>query len=60
MPKLSLRGWITAITLILLTIVVIAAWPEIVNAWNLLGQVNLWILALLIPVQLFSYFATGE
>ncbi len=59
MPKLSLRGWITAITLILLTIVVIAAWPEIVNAWNLLGQVNLWILALLIPVQLFSYFATG-
>jgi putative heme transporter len=59
MPNLSLRGWITTITIILLTIVVIAAWPEIVNAWNLLGQVNLWILALLVPVQLFSYFATG-
>lgn len=59
MPKLSLRGWITTITLILLTIVVFAAWPEIVSAWNLLDELNLAILALLIPMQLFSYFATG-
>ncbi len=59
MPKLSLRGWITTITLILLIIVVFAAWPEIVNAWNLLDELNLAILALLIPMQLFSYFATG-
>jgi uncharacterized protein (TIRG00374 family) len=56
---MSLRGWLTTITLILLAIVVVAAWPEIVLAWNLLDQVNLAILALLIPMQLFSYFATG-
>jgi len=56
---MSLRGWLTTITLILLAIVVIAAWPEIVLAWNLLDQVNLAILALLIPLQFFSYFATG-
>lgn len=59
LPTLTLRGWLTIITFILLTVVVIAAWPEIVEAWLLLDQVNLAILALLIPVQLFSYFATG-
>jgi len=57
--KLSFRGWMTIITLVLLTIVVIAAWPEIVRAWGLLGQVDVWILFLLIPVQLLSYYATG-
>jgi uncharacterized protein (TIRG00374 family) len=56
---MSFRGWLTTITLVLLAIVIFFAWPEIVQAWLLLDQVNLWILALLLPVQLFSYFATG-
>lgn len=46
-------------TLVLLVGVVIAAWPEIVKAWGLLDRVNLWVLSLLIPVQLVSYWATG-
>lgn len=57
--KLSFRGWLTTITLILLVAVVIAAWPEIIKAWELMGQVDLWILLLLIPVQFLSYYATG-
>jgi len=57
--KLSFRSWLTIVTLILLVGVVILAWPEIVKAWGLLDTVNLAILALLIPVQLFSYYATG-
>lgn len=57
--KLSFRGWLTVVTLVLLSIVVIAAWPEILKAWALLGQVNWYILLLLIPVQLASYYATG-
>ncbi len=57
--RISARGWLTIITLILLAIVIFLAWPEIVKAWNLAGKINLWILALLIPVQLFSYYATG-
>lgn len=56
---MSFRGWITIVTLVLLTVVVIFAWPEIKKAWGLLDSINLWILALLIPVQLFSYYATG-
>lgn len=57
--KLSFRGWLTLITLVLLAIVIVAAWPQIVKAWGLLGQVDLWILLLLIPVQFASYYATG-
>lgn len=56
---LSFRSWLTLGTLVLLAVVVIFAWPEIVKAWRLLDSVNLAILALLIPVQLFSYYATG-
>ena len=59
MKKLSFRSWLTIITLVLLTIVVVAAWPEIVRAWGLMGQVDVWVLLLLIPVQLASYYATG-
>lgn len=57
--KLSFRGWLTIITLVLLSIVVFFAWPEIVQAWELMKTVNLWILLLLIPVQFMSYYATG-
>lgn len=35
------------------------AWREIEKAWDLLAHLNLWILLLLIPVQFFSYYATG-
>lgn len=57
--KLSFRGWLTLITLILLTAVVVLAWPELVKAWWLMGRVDGWILALLLPVQFCSYYATG-
>jgi len=57
--KLSFRGWMTIVTIVLLTVVIIAAWPEIVQAWGLVGQVDIWILLLLIPIQFFSYYATG-
>lgn len=59
MKKPTFRGWLTVITLVLLTAVIFLAWPEIQKAWGLTGKVDLWILALLIPVQLFSYYATG-
>lgn len=56
---LSIRGWLTVITTVLLAVVIFFAWPEIVKAWRLLDSINLWILALLVPVQFFSYYATG-
>jgi uncharacterized protein (TIRG00374 family) len=56
---MSFRSWVTIITVILLGLVVYFGWSEIVKAWGLIDDINLWILALLIPVQFFSYYATG-
>lgn len=56
---MTFKSWVTTITLVLLGIVIFFAWPEIVQAWELLDRINLWVLALLIPVQFFSYYATG-
>ncbi len=56
---LSARGWLTVITLVLLGVVIFFAQGQILKAWELIGSINLWILALLIPVQFFSYYATG-
>lgn len=49
----------TIITLVLLSIVVLLAWPEIMKAWNIMTGIQWWILLLLIPVQALSYYATG-
>lgn len=51
---------VTIITLVLLAIVVVLGWDQMTHAWGLLGSVNLWILSLLVPVQLFSYYSVGE
>ncbi|MEP7205275.1 MAG: lysylphosphatidylglycerol synthase transmembrane domain-containing protein [Candidatus Saccharibacteria bacterium] len=56
---MSFRSWVTVITLILLSLVIYFGWPQIIQAWGLLGTINLWILALLVPVQFFSYYAIG-
>ncbi len=57
--KLSFRGWLTIITLALLALVVSLAWPEIVKAATVIARIDWWILLLLIPVQILSYYATG-
>lgn len=57
---MSLRFWLNIVTVVLLAIVVFFGWDQIMQAWGLLGNVNWWILALLIPVQFASYFAAGE
>ncbi|MBC7869171.1 flippase-like domain-containing protein [Candidatus Saccharibacteria bacterium] len=56
---MSFRSWVTVITFILLGLVVYFAWPQISHAWSLLGQINLLLLMLVIPVQLVSYYAIG-
>jgi hypothetical protein len=56
---MSFRAWVSVLTLALLGVVIYFGWPEIVRAWGLLDSANLWILSLLIPVQLFSYYANG-
>lgn len=56
---MGFRHILTIITLILLAGVIVFAWPELVKAWGLASSINWWILALVIPVQFLSYYATG-
>lgn len=56
---MSFRSWVTLITFILLIFVVIFGWEELVKAWELLDKVNISVWLLLIPIQFFSYYATG-
>lgn len=58
--KLKGRTWLSLITLALLALVIVLGWKDAVHAWELLGRVDLRIMALLIPVQFLSYCATGE
>jgi len=57
---MSFRSWLNIITFILLALVVYFGWDQIAQAWGLMGRVNLWVFALLGPVQFFSYYAVGE
>lgn len=57
---MKFRTWLNIITVILLLVVVYFGWDQLVQAWGLMKSVNLWVFTLLIPVQLLSYYATGE
>ena len=56
----GLRTWINILTFILIIFVLWAARHELVEAFHLLGGVNIWILLLIIPVQFASYYASAE
>jgi uncharacterized protein (TIRG00374 family) len=57
---MSFRAWLSVITLVLIAIIVFFSRHELLQAWKLLEQVNIWILLLLIPGQLLVYYAAGE
>ena len=57
---MSFRAWLSIATFALIGVIIYFSRHELVRAFELLGQVNLWILALLLPVQLIMYFAGGE
>ncbi len=54
------RTWLSIATFVLIVVFVVAARGQLVEAWHLLGQVNILILLLLIPVQFASYYASSE
>lgn len=56
---MSFHYFVTIITFILLSLVIFLGRHEIVQAWGLLGSVDIWILSLLVPIQLLSYYASA-
>lgn len=57
---MKFRTWVNIITIILLVLAVFLGREQILQAWGLMGHVNLLIFLLLIPIQFFSYYAVGE
>lgn len=57
---MSFRVWLSILTVVLLAVILFAARHELYAAWQLLGQVNLWILLLMVPVQILVLYAGGE
>lgn len=56
---MSFRTWLSVITAAAILILLYVSRDELVTAWNLLGRVDLRILAILIPLQLLSYYSVG-
>lgn len=57
---MSFKQWLNVVTLVLVLLVLFFARNDIIHAWHLLGQVNIWIFLLIIPIQFVSYYANGE
>ena len=55
-----MRTILSVATLLLIIILLWATRHELVQAWTLTTRVNLWILALMIPVMLLNYYSAGE
>lgn len=58
--KLTWKFWVSSITVVLIVVLLYLSRHEIVRAWQLLGQVNPWILSLTVPLVLINYFSVGE
>jgi len=57
---MSFKTWLSIITLILVGVIIFFSRDELLQAWKLLGGVNIWILMLLIPIQMVVYYIGGE
>lgn len=56
----SSRFMVSAVTLVVLVGLIYLSRGELVEAWGLLGQANIWLLSLLIPFQIIVYYAGGQ
>lgn len=56
----SLRAILSALTIVLVGWVIYENWPDIVEAFYHLRDTNVFVLLLLVPEQLFMYYACGQ
>lgn len=60
MKKISLRTWISVVTLVLIMVILFFSRRELQSAWHLFSQIHWWILLILVPVVMIGYLAAGE
>lgn len=58
--SMRFRTILSWLTFLLLIVIIFLARHELAQAWELLGRVNIWILLIIIPIQIFAYYAAGE
>ena len=58
--KFSFRAILSILTAVLVTYVIYQNWPDILETLNHLQDANIFVLILLIPEQLFMYYACGQ
>ena len=58
--KISFRAILSVLTLVLVGYVIYQNWPDILDTVNHLDDANIFVLLLLIPEQLFMYYACGK
>lgn len=58
--KLSIRTWLSLITVVLVVLMLILLRSELAQAWDLLGLVDLRILVLFVPLLLIGNYAAAE
>ena len=58
--KFSFRAVLSVLTAVLVVYVIYQNWPDILDTLNHLSEANVFVLLLLIPEQLFMYFACGQ
>lgn len=56
----SFRTILSVLTAVLVGYVIYQNWPDIVETFHHLGDTNIFVLLLLIPEQLFMYYACGQ
>jgi len=57
--KLGAKFWLNVIAVILVIVVLFFSRDQLIDAWKNMENANLWILLLLIPLQILSYYAKG-
>ena len=57
---ISFRAILSILTAVLVGYVVYQNWPDMVETFHHLGETNIFILLLLVPEQLFMYYACGQ
>ena len=56
----SPRNIMSVLTVAVLALIIYLTRDSLLQAWDLLGKADLWLLALLIPFQIMVYYAGGE
>lgn len=58
--KKDFKFWLNIITFAALAFLIIISWEQIKEAFSNLARLNIWVLLLIIPLQLLSYFAIAR